>query len=304
MNKINFLTKNNFPLSSDTLEMMQRTDFMIAGVAALGGDNYILSGCVDDGAGNVSDGVVVIGGELTPFAGGAKKAKVTVVETNETLTALGEDYPEAYVYRVAQFADAGGYAWADFARFVSNRELDASREEVGFIKMWSGAIERLNTNKYVLCDGRTLTTADYPELAYAMGKETETTFNVPDLRGSFVAGYEPQTQYGVVGNKGGANVRFLTNAQLPTHRHIFTGAPHLLHAFGGFSTGLGQKAINTSTVYPAPDDSDESGHAEAFFTSYAQDADGNTNLNFATGQQSLDMRPPYYVVAFVMRIKN
>jgi formylmethanofuran dehydrogenase subunit C len=76
MNKINFTAKDNFPLSSDTMEMMQQMIGLNANLALLGGTNYILSGCVDDGT-NVTDGIIVVDGELIPFEGGIKNAKIT-----------------------------------------------------------------------------------------------------------------------------------------------------------------------------------------------------------------------------------
>ena len=78
MNKINFLGKDNFPLSSDTMDIMQQMIALSAKMALLGGSNYILSGCVDTGT-TVSDGIIVVDGELLAFEGGTKKAKITIL---------------------------------------------------------------------------------------------------------------------------------------------------------------------------------------------------------------------------------
>lgn len=47
----------------------------------LRGGNFILSDCVLYGN-NVSDGIIVINGEIIPFDGSTKKDKITIVETS------------------------------------------------------------------------------------------------------------------------------------------------------------------------------------------------------------------------------
>jgi hypothetical protein len=185
MDKINFLLKDNFPLSSDTLDLMQRMNALIAGLAALGGDKYILSGCEDDGAGNVSNGVIVADGNILPLQGGIKKAKITIVETSKTLSAFGVDYPEAYVYRSAKFADAGEWDWADFARVYTNREL-AQRitdftEPIGSVKIWAGTLENIPTG-YRHCNGDPLSRVEYPELFAAIGTSYDADMAYPLFR--------------------------------------------------------------------------------------------------------------------------
>jgi hypothetical protein len=203
------------------MDMMQQSDRLVMQLSALGGDKYILSGCVDDGAGNVSDGTVVISGETLTFAGGVKKAKVTIVQTTKTLSAFGEDYPEAYVYRVAQFADAGDLDWADFTRLVTNKEL-AQRisdvtEPIGTIKIWAGHAGAVNSgaisDNYMLCDGRLLSIAEYPALYGHLGDQYSyytddrtVSFRIPNLIAKTVVGtdagetwWSPQGNYRLQG---------------------------------------------------------------------------------------------------------
>jgi microcystin-dependent protein len=224
MNKINFTAKDNFPLSSDTMEMLQQMIGLSANTALLGGSNYILSGCVDDGNGNVSSGIIVINGELLTMAGGTKKSKLTIQQTGKTLTAFGVSYPEAYVYRAAIFSNTGEYNWSDFAQAPTIQQIEElfnslKSEEPGFVKMWSGRIDRIPEG-YLLCNGATLTTALYPELAYRLGKETEESFTIPDLRKRFVAGYDNSAEgYSVIGTTGGLEKITLSVEQMPSHAH-------------------------------------------------------------------------------------
>ena len=168
MNKINFTAQDNFPLSSDVMDFLQSMVKLNANFASLGGQTYILSGCVADGAGNVSEGIVVIDGEIMPFAGwnstsGAVPAKVMIEQTSITLHAFGVDYPEAQITRVAKLSSVGDHNWSDFVIVPNNKQIyeriDLLKgEEPGFIKMWSGRIDRLPED-YRLCNGDILVTA-------------------------------------------------------------------------------------------------------------------------------------------------
>lgn len=108
MNKGNFTAKDNFPVSTFTYDFLQNMAQLAGHIAQLGGQNYILSGCILTGT-TVSDGLIVINGEILPFEAGIKKAKITIQETKDTDYFNGIDYPESYIHRVAKFADNGEY---------------------------------------------------------------------------------------------------------------------------------------------------------------------------------------------------
>lgn len=279
MNKINFTAKDNFPLSSDTMDMMQKMIGLSANMALLGGANYILSGCVDDGT-DVSNGIIVINGELIPFEGGAKKTKITIQQASKTLTAFGVEYPEAYIYRTATFSDAGEYDWSDFIQVLTNKQLedrvDSLRgEETGFVKMWSGRIDRI-PDDYRLCNGDTVTTAQYPELAYSLGKETEESFTLPDLRKRFVAGYDNATEgYAAIGVTGGQETVTLTKEQMPNHAHEIEFVE--------------EKWGDNANSRPFPNPAGTSGYT--------------ADTTSAGGGQAHENRPPYYVLAYVIKVK-
>lgn len=200
MNKINFTAKDNFPLSSDTMDMIQQMIGLNANMALFGGANYILSGCTDDGNGNISSGVIVINGEILPFEAGIKKTKVTIQQTSKTLTAFGVEYPEAYIYRVAKFSDTGEYLFADFTQIDSILELMGKINSMpsGLISMWSGHPDSIPSG-WALCDGRNGT---------------------PNLQGKFIAGYSTSSgDYNTVGNTGGEENHQLTVEEMPSHSH-------------------------------------------------------------------------------------
>jgi microcystin-dependent protein len=281
MDKINFIAKDNFPDSSDTMELLQQMTNLSAGMARLGGTDYILSGCADDGNGNVGAGLIVINGEILPFEAGAKKAKITIRQTSETLTAFGVEYPESYIYRTARFSDTGEYAWADFVQVLTNRQIEnkinaLKEESTGFIKMWSGRIDRIPED-YMLCNGDTVTVAQYPELAYSLGKETEQSFTLPDLRRRFIAGYDNAVNsgYSQMWGTGGSETVTLTPEQMPVHSHTIEFTE--------------EKWGDNANSRPFPSPAGTSGYT-------AQTAS-------AGGGQSHENRPPYYVLAYVIKVK-
>lgn len=276
MDKINFLAGEDFPVSTNTFDRLQQATNMAADLALLGGSNYILSGCVADGD-NVTPGVIVITGEILPFLGGTKMDKLTIRETKTTLEAFDVDYPEAYIDRVAMFAADGQYNWADFKQVLTNQQLENKianfrSENPGFVKMWSGVPNRLDESKYLFCDGRTLNVVDYPDLAYFYGKENDTVFQLPDLRRRFIAGYDNSSpDYNQIGKTGGEEKHALTANENGTHTH------------GGVPVKMS--------------DTDRGGELSAFSL---DDTPAQTDPSgLGTPHEN---RPPFYVLAFVVRV--
>ena len=85
MNKIQLAGQRDFALTTDALAFMQDASEAIAKLVALGGDNYILSGCVTTGT-SVSSGWIVLKGKLMPFVGGTIQSYVRIIETVQTVT--------------------------------------------------------------------------------------------------------------------------------------------------------------------------------------------------------------------------
>jgi len=200
MDQVDFLKYPKFPLSSETLVFMQDMALLAAKAAGIGGDNYILSGCATTG-GNVSDGIVVIGGEPMPFVGGTQTAYVIVKETSRTVTADGQVYADIYTTRKARFGTGSGQvAWALFGRISIPAIIEsiASVIPAGLISMWSGTVAPTGWH---LCDG---------------------TDGTPDLRGRFVVGQDlADVDFVTMGQTGGAKDVALTVAQMPAHTHSY-----------------------------------------------------------------------------------
>ncbi|WP_108821038.1 tail fiber protein [Dysgonomonas sp. Marseille-P4361] len=225
MNKINFYSGDKFPQYRQALAKMQDMTLLVAKLAGLGGKNYILSGCELGDKDTVSDGVIVINGEIIPFEGSAKKDKIAIVETRQDVTAHNVVYPETYINRIAKFSDAGEYSWSEFEQIKSNTELykiikDIAGDAPGTIKEWAGSPGKVPTD-YMLCDGRDLPISEYRELyetiGVTFGGDGLNTFKLPNTGGLFSVGYSGTDDYAQIGNTGGEEKHKLTIGEMPRH---------------------------------------------------------------------------------------
>jgi len=136
----------------------------------------------------------------------------------------------------------------------------------GMIIMWSGSITNIPTG-YVLCDG---------------------TNGTPDLRNRFVVGAGTGTKY-TIGNIGGNDNITLTTNQLPAHTHTGNTASNSIGAGCSRTAGTGNFLVGN------PDGKGNCGntnHSHSFTT----DSTGNGT--------SIDIRPSYYALAFLMKTVN
>jgi microcystin-dependent protein len=179
---------------------------------------------------------------------------------------------------------------------------------VGLIAMWSGGSIPAG---WALCNGQTVAKAD--------GSGNITT---PDLRDRFIVG--TGGSYGV-GNIGGAATLYLSVAQLPAHSHSGTTDTQGSHAHNGTTYAIGDHQhtlpnlgsvqagsdngganvpVNTgygSGRYMSPTDP-AGGHSHGFDTSIAgAHAHNFTTSNTGSGA-AVENRPPYYALAFIMKI--
>jgi microcystin-dependent protein len=276
MNSVNFLGQSNFPLSGDTMDFVQEMIFLSSRLALLGGGTYILSGCVENGM-NVSDGYLVIDGEIMPFAGGVKQATVYISETRRDVDASGYHFPQVYKSRTAAFGiGSRQYNWTDFIRVKTNTELAASLAALqstvdgllgipaGIIAMWSGSVDNIPAG-WALCDG-------------LQGR--------PNLSGRFIAGFNPNdADYNAVGKTGGQKTATLTTDNIPEHNHIMPWGENK-SAYTppwGFATGydnnnmFGAGTVNTNNSW------------------YNSGPAGKQNPT------PIDSRPPYYVLAYIIK---
>ena len=152
--------------------------------------------------------------------------------------------------------------------------------DIGLIQLWSGSGV---PEGYVLCDGSQVSIAEYPELYKAIGDKYNTAstkagyISVPDLRGRFVVGYDPSNQdYNTIGNMGGEALVTLTLDQIPPHSHKIT--------FKEETWG------DNANKRPFPN------HTRP-------DSGYTADTQVTGGGSPHENRPPYYVLAYVMKIR-
>jgi microcystin-dependent protein len=101
----------------------------------------------------------------------------------------------------------------------------AGRVPVGAVTMWAGSSTALPAG-WLLCDGSSLSRTAYASLFAVIGTTygtpSSTTFALPDMdnRVPLAAGTRAR------GATGGSETVTLTDAQMPSHTHTFTGTAH------------------------------------------------------------------------------
>lgn len=279
MNKLE-IQGAGFPATNKTWRWLRDMTNAVHELAKLGGTDYILTGCEVQGT-TVTDGWVVLDGELLPFKGGSKAVQIAVKETVEKTTYLEDldsdgsgDSKDTYFTRWAEFA-AGTKRFDDLPRINPIVELQKAQTPVGAIVMWSGAISAIPTG-WKICDGQNGT---------------------PDLRGQFIVGYNPNDgAYNAIGKQGGQKEVTLTEAQMPQHKHT------------GSTGSAGSHRHKLPDVIPKRRGGEgDNGRYDMMwenyltnqYTHYGGSHSHSLSINNAGGGQSHENRPPYFTLAFI-----
>ncbi|WP_199118722.1 hypothetical protein [Pedobacter sp. ASV28] len=255
MNKILLQQTGGFPLETDTLDYMQTAYAQLQAIAALGGDNYILSGCVATG-GSTGNGVVVLAGEVLEFRGGITQASIVIREDRQSRPFENGQVKEVFITRYATFGTgAEAIAWNTISKLknlslfknlptsassainLDDEQTLATSKAVkllndkiesnlptGCILIWSGSINSIPIG-FALCDG-------------SNGR--------PDLRDRFVLGAGLNYSVAAIG---GEKEHRLTIDEMPSHSHGYT-APRNdqnVDAGGNSRYGAVQGGTTTST---------------------------------------------------------
>lgn len=105
---------------------------------------------------------------------------------------------------------------------LAYRDSVAPAELVGMIDVFAGVTVPA---KYLECDGTAKSRTTYSALYAVIGDlygsgDGTTTFNLPDLTGRGIVGYDPsQNEFDTIGETGGAATVALTEATTPAHTH-------------------------------------------------------------------------------------
>lgn len=312
----NFTTQadGQFPLDCETLAMLQENGNIQAIIGNIAGDKVVLLGCeLNASKTERGDGYVFLRtteyphGEVIYWEGGSIANGMHVEKEPTQVQAFGASY-DAYTSRwLAPGAgeDGENYDWADFVDVKNMRELmkeiedltteignvhKETSEPLGIVKMWAG---KTVPEGYQLCDGRALSKGTYAELYDTIGDvfnaatdrngsswvaPEEGYFRLPDLRGRFIVGQSANDDdYNAIGRTGGEKAHTLTIAEMPIHSHGIDGEET-------DKTGYGASYSQATRIANCNDEAP-----------YNTEATG--------GGEAHENRPPYYVLAYIMRVK-
>jgi len=167
-------------------------------------------------------------------------------------------------------ASSAAGALANLGLSVTSAQINAGLIPTGAVIMWSGAIAAIPAG-WRICDG---------------------TNGTPDLRDRFVVG--AGSTY-AVGATGGANTVTLTEAQMPSHNHggaSGAGGAHSHTLIDDAVIGDGNFAPGGLAPYPS---------GTTVKTTSTAPTHTHT-ISSAGGGQSHENRPPYYALAYIMKV--
>jgi microcystin-dependent protein len=297
MNNANFTNTGQLSFTQDVLDFLQSAySGAIAGICAAIGSNVIISGCTVNN-GTRAAGIILLNGEILPFAGGNDLANFDVQDVvgqrayydgsnkdfSHTRTAVMTAAATATSVPVSQFVtiknlsafanfpvptDDGTKAGSD--TFPTSKALLAALASLpavagvpaGAITLWSGAVSAIPAG-WALCNGANGT---------------------PDLRDRFVVGAGNNYAVGAVG---GEATHTLSAAEMPLHDHV-------MHGKGVITGRTGSHYLSLATNNYAGGGSDMLGQSAS--------PDSNLRTGDAGSGQAHNNLPPYYALAYIMKL--
>lgn len=247
-------------------------------------ENVTLSGSLSAGTGPVA-----------LYVSDQQKVAVNTLETPATLTVNGNiSASDCMITPCVCATDL----------FLTNDEN--FRIPPGGIIMFSGTTA---PDGWVLCNGGTTTLS------------TGEVVNVPDLQSRFIVGYNSSdTDYNAIGKTGGAKTVQLQLSQIPSHNHSasVSGGDHS-HPSGNISVSGGSHSHSSvvtggSTGNRRCDGSCKSitslstsgisggGHGHTISISNSGAHGHSITIDASGGGGSHENRPPYYVLAYIMKL--
>ena len=278
MDRANFLNYERFIADSETWAFVQQMIQLVSGMAVLGGDNYILSGCEVTGS-SVAPGIIVVNGEIMPFAGGTLADNVIINETTESVSFGDIDNPDLYIKRVAVFGtNPDSHRWSSFVRITSLAEMQKTLVPKGAIMMWAGTTAPAG---WAICDG---------------------TQGTPDLQGRFILGAGKRTNPPAdddnpslaVGEIGGYGKVRLQAGQAGSF--TVTNRWEDSQDLGGGKYLMGKIRFNNNVVLSEDGSQHGSAQGDNVVSGTAQ------KIQIQQADNAHENRPPYYVLAYIQKL--
>ncbi|BAV09405.1 hypothetical protein SAMN05421788_101841 [Filimonas lacunae] len=206
---IDFTQAGGLHLYQDTLAYMQKAYSDVSdAIAGILGNKLILSGCTEQN-GSVSEGWIVINGEVIPFASGLKADYITIETT--TATEQFEDGEQKPVYTVKKARlstiSSGNVAFSDFVRLPFGENLKDFAFNVKTIQkalvlenevILSGCAASVNasilsvSSGYCMFSGKLVQTPAYTGASPVYLKEDGNYSNTLPISGTYIT-FDPYT---------------------------------------------------------------------------------------------------------------
>lgn len=312
----------NFPVDCETLDALQTNIALLQVLGNLAGDKTILQGCEEEQNGTRRKAGYVFlktkdfpEGEVIYWEGGTVSGGMYVHQEIIPVTAQGYEFPQAYTVRsLKPGVGSENYKWNDFAAVPTPRELEEkiktqdtaigelSAPPLGIVQMWAGKTVPAG---YELCEGQQLKITDYSELYKALGSTFNNAysatgsrystssgyFRMPDLRGRFIVGHNPSdTDYNSYGKAGGEKQHALTIKEMPSHTHQVKDYY--------FSENFDESGRDGRDYFPNKSiGSNKTDHDNSYLYYLRHNTESQGNGG------SHENRPPYYVLAYIMRVR-
>ncbi|MDR3287052.1 MAG: phage tail protein [Prevotellaceae bacterium] len=318
----NYLSQpnNDFPLDCETLDYLQKNETLLAVLGNIAGDKTILLGCelINNNTAR-NPGFIFLrtadfeNGEILYFEGGATASGMYLKKEAIAVTAQNVAYPQAYTKRsLSAGVGSEQFIWSDFKTLTTNAELaekNASQDDaiaalmpapLGIVQMWAGGVDAQSMPaNYMLCNGAELSSATYPELyakiarIHTPASVAQGMFRLPDLRSRFIAGYNSdETDYNAIAKVGGEKAHLLTQNEMPSHVHSVDDYFYAETLRTAGQVGIGRTQLPAGVIGSHDTDYDNN-------YLYYKTHDSATKGGGATHEN----RPPYYVLAFIIRVK-
>lgn len=216
MNRTNFVQTGGVPIKAERLQELQEAYSIFNNLGYLAGNFAILTGCLVVGT-NVSDGVVVMNGEVILFQGGTLADDVIIVETPISKEFKDGTFKPLHFIRYATFGTSEDMAsWNDFKR-------------VDPIITLMARLTSLEKKTSVFQAGGGMVLWNKPAAQIPEGWA-----EVVNWRGRIPVGMDvAQVEFNTLGKIGGNKNKTLSIAEMPSHTHNFT-----LQGNGGGSNGI------------------------------------------------------------------
>ncbi len=214
-------------------------------------------------------------------------------------------------------------ATADMASSVSGSFLGGLSLPVGTVLPFAGSSAYVDANLdgWLVCDGRPLQQAQYPELFAVIGTTYGSNggqFLIPNLKGRFPVGFDnQQTEFNTTGKTGGSKSSTLKSENLAAHAHgiNFTNIetdPAGKHTHkldypkssdedgNGFVSIMGDddnQGDNWKLVTNGPKTTEDGEHTHKFNIQGTTDSYGGVNPTPFTNL------PPYLTMSFIIKVR-